>query len=398
MIEGHDILCFAPGPWDDIWRNRHQIMTRLARANRVLYIEPWPQLRPLLRRLRRGDIALKDMRGPHLTLVRQNLYVYQPPLWAPRAGRFPLSVLTEAIYMTFLRQVLRRLRFQRPILWLFLPDMEIFIGRFDEKLAIYHIVDEYAGYSGITESWRPIMERMERQLARRVDLVFVTSPTLLERKRELNEQVVLVPNAVDYDAFAAVLDNPALIPADMVNITKPIVGYVGAINDKIDLGLLAQVARACPRWSLVLVGPLNVHDEENVQALRTLRALPNVHFLGQKAAAEVPQYIAACDVCLLPYRINEWTRNIDSLKLYEYLACGKPVVATDIPAAQRFSHVLNIARTEAEFIGNIHSVWEENTPVLRAERQRIAAQNTWEQRVEELSTAIEARLRDRVLR
>lgn len=395
MIEGHDILCFAPGPWDDIWRNRHQIMTRLARANRVLYIEPWPQLRPVLRRLRSGGISLRDMRGPRLSLARQNLYVYQPPLWAPRIARFPFNMLTEAIYMAFLRQALRRLQFQRPILWLFLPDMEIFIGRFDEKLVIYHIVDEYAGYSGVSAKWRPVMECMERQLASRADLVFVTSPALLERKRELNEQIFLVPNAVDYDAFAAVLGNPAFMPVDMVNIAKPIVGYIGAINDKINLGLLERVARACPEWSLVLVGPVTIQDEENVQALRALHALPNVHFLGRKAAAEVPRYIAACDVCLLPYRINEWTRNIDSLKLYEYLACAKPVVATDVPAAQRFSHLLNVARNEAEFIASINLALKENSPALQAERQRVAAQNTWEQRVAQLSVAIEARLKER---
>lgn len=397
MIEGHDILCFAPGPWDDIWRNRHQIMSRLARANRILYIEPWPQLRPMLRRLRSGELSLRDMRGPCLNQVKQNLYVYQPPLWAPRAARFPLDVLTEAIYMAFLRRVLRALQFQRPILWLFLPDMEVFIGRFDEKLVIYHIVDEYAGYSGISAGWRPVMERMEQQLARRADLVFVTSPTLLERKRGLNARTFLIPNAVDYQAFAAVLNDPNATPVDMVDIPKPIAGYIGAINEKIDMALLARVARTYTDWSLVLVGPVAIKDEGSRQALHVLQALPNVHFLGRKAVEEVPRYIAACDVCLLPYRINEWTKNIDSLKLYEYLACAKPVVATDVPAAQRFSHVVMVAANELEFISGIKLAWEENSPALQAERQRIAAQNTWEQRVKELSSAIESQLKGRPL-
>ncbi|MGC8785900.1 MAG: glycosyltransferase [Anaerolineae bacterium] len=398
MIEGHDILCFAPGPWDDIWRNRHQIMTRLARANKILYIEPWLELRPMLRCLRRGELSLGDIRGPRLNIVGQNLYVYQPPLWAPRAARFPLNVLTEAIYMASLRQVLRRLQFQQPILWLFLPDTEIFIGRFHEKLVIYHIVDEYAGYSGISASWRPVLERMEQRLARKADLVFVTSPTLLERKRELNERVFLVPNAVDYEMFAAVANDPDATPADMMDIPKPIIGYIGAINDKIDVGLLAQVARTHSDWSLVLVGPVAIKDEESLQTLHALQALPNVYLLGRKAVEEVPRYIVACDVCLLPYRINEWTKNIDSLKLYEYLACAKPVVATNVPAAQRFSHVVKVAANEIEFISSINSAWKENSPALQAERQHIAAQNTWEQRVDQLSVAIEARLKERQIR
>ncbi len=129
--------------------------------------------------------------------------------------------------------------------------------------------------------------------------------------------------------------------------------------------------------------------------METLRTLPHVHLLGRKSVEEVPCYIAACDVCLLPYRVNEWTRNIDSLKLYEYLACGKPVVATDVPAARRFSEVVKIVTGEAQFITNMNEALDEDSPVLRAKRQRVAAQHTWEQRVAALSAAIEDRLRER---
>ena len=392
MIEGHDILCLAPGPWDDIWRNRHQIMTRLARANRVLYVEPWAELRPLLRGLRSGEISWQDLHGPRFRQVRENLYVYSPPQWAPRAGRFPLSAVTGALYMVFLRRVLRKLHFHKPILWLFLPHMEIFIGRFDEKLVIYHIVDEYAGYSGVSAAWRPIMQRMEEELARRADLVFVTSPDLLERKRALNERVYLVPNAVDYETFATVLKDGEPPPVDIAAVKPPIAGYVGAINDKLDLVLLAQVACSCPEWSLVLVGPVAIHDAEGQHALEVLQSLPHVHFLGRKNVADVPRYIASCHVCLLPYRINEWTKNIDSLKLYEYLACGKPVIATDVPAARRFSKVVKIVTNETEFITSMNMAVNEDRPVLQTERQRIAAQHTWDQRVAALSAVIESRL------
>jgi glycosyltransferase involved in cell wall biosynthesis len=418
MIERHDILCFAPGPWDDIWRNRHQIMTRLARANRVLYVEPWPELRPTLRQWRQGQLSWADMHGPRLRKVQENLYVYSPASWAPRASRFPLSAATDAIYMASLRRVLKRLRFQRPILWLFLPEMESFIGRFDEKLVIYHMVDEYSGYSGVSAAWRPVVQQMEQELARRADLVFVTSPDLLERKRELNQRTVLIPNAVDYEAFSAAADRgpEAAPPADMADLRLPVAGYVGAINDKLDLDLLLRVARECaqpcqPRypaesaerssgergteylWSFAMVGPVTIRTAEGQQALEALRALPNVHFLGCKTVADVPAYVAACSVCLLPYQITEWTRNIDSLKLYEYLACGKPVVATDVPAARRFSGVVSIAANTGEFISSMNNALNEDSPALRAQRRRLAAQNTWEQRVTVLSAAVESALR-----
>ena len=393
MIEGHDILCFAPGPWDDIWRNRHHIMTRLARDNRVLYVEPWPYIRPTVCRLRDGGIGVLDMvRGGQLHEAFTNLYVYQPPLWTPRTGRFPPSSITRTIYIGLLRRVLRRLRFKRPILWLFLPDTEVFIGHFGEQLVIYHIVDEYSGYAGVSDSWRPVVRRMEEQLARRADLVFVTSPTLLERNRRLNESIFLVPNAVDYEAFSAILGSETQPPDDVASIPPPIAGYVGAINDKVNLHLLVQVSRRRTNWSVVLVGPVAVADNEAQRALEILEALPNVYLLGRKNVEDVPRYIAACDVCLLPYRINEWTRSIDSLKLYEYLACGKPVVATDVPAARRFSESVMVAADEAEFAMGIDVALSEDGPVMQARRRAVAAQHTWDQRVESLSAAIEERL------
>jgi len=238
---------------------------------------------------------------------------------------------------------------------------------------------------------------MEQLLARRADLVFVTSPTLLERKRALNEQIFLIPNAVDYEAFAAIVEGEARPLTDMATIPSPVAGYIGAINDKLDLALLVQVAYRCTDWSLVLVGPITVTDEEGRRALDTLRALPRVHLLGRKRVEDVPHYIAACDVCLLPYRVNEWTRNIDSLKLYEYLACGKPVVATNVPAAQRFSDVVRIASSEMEFITAMNTVLNEDSPALRARRRYIAAQHTWDQRVASLSTAIEGQLKGKLL-
>jgi glycosyltransferase involved in cell wall biosynthesis len=179
----------------------------------------------------------------------------------------------------------------------------------------------------------------------------------------------------------------------MADLRPPIAGYVGAINEKVDLALLAEVARRCLDWSLVLVGPVRVTEEESRRALQRLQAMSHVRFLGRKSVADVPRYIDACDVCLLPYRVNEWTRNIDSLKLYEYLACGKPVVATDVPAAQRFTHVVEVATSEAEFIAQMKSAVEKDDPAARRKRRSIAAQNTWEQRLASISTAIEERLR-----
>jgi len=407
MITGYDILCFAPGPWDDIWRNRHQIMSRLARANRVLWVEPWPNLWPTLHRLRKETLlqSFASLRGPRLLQVDVNLHVYQPATWLLRSNGQVLGACTQTACMALLRRVLRRLGFRSPILWLFLPDMEVFLGRFNEKLSIYHVVDDYSSYSGVSEAWRPVMQRQEEQLARRVDLVFVVSDTLLQRQQAFNPHSVLVANAVDYAAFAGA-QAQAATPASMLDIPRPLAGYVGAINDKVDLALLARLARQCPDIPLVLVGPVTITDEEGQGALEELRSMPQVRFLGRQSATDVPRYVAACDVCLLPYRVNAWTLSLDSLKLYEYLACGKPVVATDVPTVRRVAgvtdgaitgHLIYVATTEREFAEHLQSALRHDNTALQQARQRIAARNTWDQRIETLSAAIESRLKERDL-
>lgn len=294
--------------------------------------------------------------------------------------------------MGLLRRAIKGLHFCEPILWVFLPDMAVFTGRFGEKLVIYHMVDEYTGYSGVSERWRPVMRHMEAQLARMADLVFVSSPTLLESKRSLNEHMLWVANAVDFDSFARAAVGRDASPPDLANLPSPIIGYVGAINEKVDLSLVVRVAQAFPAWSLVLVGPVRVSDPGNRVALEVLRGMPNVHFLGQKDVTLVPNYIAACDVCLLPYQMNEWTRHIDSLKLYEYLACGKPVVATSVPAAQRFSDVVRVAASPTDFVAGVRDGLRGDHAELQAKRRSVAAQNTWERRIDVISAAIEERL------
>jgi len=405
MIENESILCFAPDPWTAIWRNRHHLLTILAERNRVMYVEPRPYLRQTLAQwrdavmLRYSEASRAPTRDSSEYLrvticpgrasqVRPNLYVYRDPPYAPISGRFPLRQLTAAVRRRLLRRELRRLGFGRPILWLCRPEMGDLIGQFDEKLVLYHVVDEYSAYRDIAN--RQALLRRERAILERADLVLTTVPALWESKRPFNPNTHLVPNAVDYERFAAVVDagEPAL--ADLAALPRPLAGYVGAINAKLDLGWLDHLAAALPAWSLPLVGPIDVPASE--PALAALRGRPNVHFLGQQPVEQVPRYINGLDVCLLPYQRNEWTRNISSLKLYEYLACGKPVVCSDVPAARQHADLVEIAGDADEFVQLTQRALGGSSAELIGRRRALAAQNTWRQRVEQISGLIEATL------
>jgi len=380
MISGETVLCFAPDPWDDIWRNRHQIMSRLARRNLVVYVEPRPYLRHVLKGLRRGVIRPWQM-GARLRHVADGLYVYSPPLWAPISGREPLRTATRWLRERRLKRVLRGLGGGRPILWLVRPDQADLPGHWNEKACVYQIVDEYSGYTGLgTERRQAILER-ERRLIQRADIVFVTAPSLLERKGRYNPRTYLVPNAVDSEAFAEALARPAM-PSDLEALPRPRIGYVGAVNDKVDFGLLREVAQRRPNWSVVLVGPWAVREDTDAYALREQQS---VHFLGKRDVGQVPHYVAGLDVCLMPYKLNEWTLHINPLKMYEYLAAGRPVVSTPIPAAASFSGWISVAEGADAFMEAVEKALAEDDVEQREKRVQAVAQHTWDARVELIS-------------
>lgn len=393
MLRGEGILCFAPDPWDDIWRNRHQIMSLLAEQNRVLYVEPRPYFRPVMQRLMRGEIPWEEWRAPRLRQIKPSLHVFHPPLYAPISGRKPLSTLTSAVRHVTLRRALRRLGISRPLLWLFRPDMADLPGHYGERLLIYHIVDEYSGYSDLDAERAQSIQRRERELIARADLVLVTSRALLESKRGLNPNTHWVPNGVDYERFAAAVAERRE-PPEIADLPHPRLVYSGAINDKIDVELLLRVAGAYPRAALVLVGPVRMVAPELQQGIETLQARANVRFIGQVAVERVPHFCAACDLGLLPYRYNVWTQHIQPLKMYEYLACGLPVVSTDIPAVRDEADVIHVEKDAEGFVQAIGAALESDHPFARAERQARAAHNTWRQRVERISELVEATLRD----
>jgi len=388
MIRGHDLLVFAPGPWDDIWRNRHQLLTVLARENRVLWVERRIFLRTALRQAKRGELPWKRFSWPRIEEVRPNLYIYRDPIIPRLATRRPWGALTRWIRERSIRAAMYRLKMSAPILWLFWPGQQDAIGRYGESLVVYHVVDEYSGYGGMSEEYRKILRNQEEALLRRADIVFVTSPALYEAKGRYNPRTYLVPNAVNYEAFQAVVEDDVSPPCIVSALARPIIGYVGAINAKIDLSLVSQVARRRPEWFFLMVGPTTSEEPEDQSAYSELRALPNVLFVGRVDVAEVPHYINACDVCLMPYKVNVWTKHVNSLKLFEYLACGKPVVGTDIAACQEVGEYVRIASGAVAFERQIAEALSENGSELVAGRRALAARNTWEERVEMLSRAI----------
>ena len=186
------------------------------------------------------------------------------------------------------------------------------------------------------------------------------------------------------------MSNIRKVPDSIKRLNRPIIGYSGLISRRIDLELIHYIASKHPEWSLVLMGDVNHFECEDI--LGKLYEMENVCFLMRKNIDDLPYYINSFDVCLVPYKINEETKNLSPLKLYEYLACGKPVVATRFPAAMEFDQIIYIAETKEIYESCIGNALVEKDDNLFNLRRRIARQNTWNMRAVQISQLIEKQM------
>lgn len=266
-------------------------------------------------------------------------------------------------------------------------------GNYNETLIIYHVVDEYLAYGDMNLERRARLQSAEHQILKKVDLVIVVSKKLLKTKSIFNKNTYVVPNGVDYASYDLALLSNEPLPADIARLPRPIIGYSGLISTRLDLSLLQHIASTNPEWSFVLIGA--VDDRGCKRELGRLRELNNVHFLGLKEVTQVPYYIKAFDVGIIPYMINEETENLSPLKLYDFMAAGKPIVTTDFPAAIEFKDIVYIADRKETFTHRIYEALCGKDDSLYVKRRHTASQNTWDHRVSQLSRLIESRLTDR---
>lgn len=366
MLEGQDIICIAPNRWDSPLRRRQQVMWRLSSRNRVVYVSfDLGRWRDNMLARARWLVAYPPETRKHASQL------FELPLFNILPTRFTARYLARKINGALTAPVLdrlgRQLRGSCPILWYTFPILPAACLHFEPRLIVYDRSDH----------WPDHYSKDERMLLKRADVVFATARSLLESAEHLNSNVHLVPNGVDVKSFRRALLPETSIPLDVAGLPKPIVGLMGAINAKIDTSLLTRLAQAHPAWSIVLVGPVIPSEIPT----RTLQNLPNVHMLGYREPSCLPEYLKGFDVAVIPYVLNERTRAINPLKAYEYLAAGRPVVATALPELRGFGSVVRIARGRNDFVTQVELALQEDDPEL-AHRRFAAVQNdTWDQRV-----------------
>ncbi|AZK47590.1 glycosyltransferase [Paenibacillus lentus] len=259
-----------------------------------------------------------------------------------------------------------------------LPFWSMLVFDLEDNKVIYDCMDEHAGFSNTSEE----LLALEPALMNRADAVVASSDVLYQKARKLNPSAHLIRNAGEFEYFSV---TPNYTPIDITNVKKPIIGYIGAIADWFDMELVYELARDHPEWNFVLVGDTYYSDTSKLETLN------NVYLFGEKVYHELPAYLHAFDVCLIPFLIKPLTLATNPVKVYEYLAAGKPVVSTPLPELASMEQYVSLANGVKEFEAAIVSALQEKDQgqsSIIEERRQFAAENTWEHRYKEFHAII----------
>jgi glycosyltransferase involved in cell wall biosynthesis len=381
-LRGRQIVCVGTADWrTELPINQHQLMRRLAVGNDVLFVESLGLRRPQLASRDLGRIWRRLGRGLRGPRAEDGVHVLSP-LVIPFHGSSAVRLLNRHLLRRQVGRAARRLGLEQPILWAYAPQADDLVEGLDPSLLIYHCVDDLAAQKGVDADG---FRAAETRFAARADLVIASSPALAERMRAMNANVLYAPNVADTPAFAAALD-PGPVDAAVEALPRPRLVFCGAIvATKLDAGLLAELARLRPDWSVVLVGPEGAGDPGS--DLSPLREAPNVHLVGPRPVERLPEVLRGADAGLIPYLVNDLTRSVFPMKVYEYMAAGLPVLATPLPALEGVAGVTTVADA-AQLVAAADSAFDEDSPAARRGRSSLAAGHSWEARIEEIEGAL----------
>jgi len=388
-----DFVSFSLNYWDDLWQSRHQIMLSLAQNHKVLFVSPPFSLAEVLLNLRKKHL-------PKSGLVHRagNLYTLVFSKWLFETYRYPrLEKIMGSLRKAVVRRHIKKLGFRDTVLFIWHPRYGELVGMFGEAICCYYVDDEFSSYAEETKAGSQRIITQEDLLLRRADVVFANGPALMTEKNRYGN-AINVPMTADFELFSRSRLKETVVPEDMESIPHPRITYIGNINDKVNSSLLYQLSSNRPDWSFVMVGPTNVRGPAAKLELNSLKAQPNVFFLGSKPREELPNYIKGADVCLMCYRKEGWAYYVYPLKLHEYLASGKPIVGTDLMSLREFDGVIRIASTPREWLEAIQGVLAEKDPLLVERRVQVAYDNRLETRIAAIEKALEQKLEEKRLR
>ncbi len=348
-----DFICFSHLRWGFVHQRPQHLMTRFATECRLFYVE---------------EPVETDEAEPWLANYDATNGI---KLLVPQIPKGFDAARTDAAQRAVLNRHFTALGINRPVLWYYNPMAPLFADRLGAAVVVYDCMDELSGFRGAP----PELVDRERALLERADVVFTGGHSLYEAKRDRHSNVHPFPSSVDVAHFAAA--RTAEPPADQTALPGPRLGFYGVIDERLDLDLIGAVAALRPEWQFIILGPVVKIDPS------ALPQRPNLHYPGMRGYTDLPACLAAWDVALMPFALNEATRFISPTKTPEYLAAGRPVVSTPITDVVRTygdTGLVHIARTPDEFVAACERALsvDRTAPEWLARVDRVLAGMSWD--------------------
>lgn len=379
----YDFIFITQTRWDDVSSTSFSLAQEFARSHRVFLIDkPYTWKDVLFKRTR----SLKYRIGTYLTgknryrklpNTPENLTLIIPapviPInWLPRGRvynamrRFNESRLHKTIYKAVKSHSIDKFL----VFNSFNPSYSLkFPASIRPVATIYQSVDSIANARYLSKHG----VYLELEVARQADLLLGTSKEICRYFATQGLAIQYLPNAANVAPFIAAYEAKTRRPPELEQVTGPIIGYIGSVDDRLDFPLLDEIARQNPDKTVVLLGPKRPSAEQTTSK--------NIRYIGLKPMSELPLYAKYMDCTIIPFRRNGFTKSIYPLKINEYLAAGRPVVVTPFSdEMDDFRGIVEIADTAEGFVKAIKSALTSNTPEKEAQRMQYAKSNSWEQR------------------
>jgi glycosyltransferase involved in cell wall biosynthesis len=362
------ILYFAPIDWDYIRQRPQHTAKQLSAFHSFYYIQPFG-----LRNLRVSDLSRVMKRFPGLfnkQRPQEDLHIVNLK-FIPFIHRY-----IHKINVSLLKKQVEPLLDDETIIWITNPSkvMPDLINGLNYRAMVYELIDDN---EEIHSAHKNDIMITERWLINRANLIIATSSKLCEKAKKINKnkEIVLVGNGVEYDFFNKDFFKK---PKELQGMKK-VVGYVGSIDSWMDFETIQFIADKREDLNFVFVGPLKVEN---------LPSGKNIHFLGRKDYDNVPDYCYFFDACLIPFTVSEFADSINPVKLYEYLALGKPVIAYKMKELNPFGELLHLAEDKRDFLKKLESALAETDESLRLKRRELAKLNDWSEKARLIKDAL----------
>lgn len=364
----HDLVCLSHLKWGFVYQRPQHLLSRFAKHQRVFFVEE-----------------------PVTEGVAPRMEVRQCPetgvfICVPHVPHNLGKASLETIQKLLLNGMMQKYAVRDYLLWYYTPMALPFSSHLSPRITVFDCMDELSLFKGAPQE----MKDREAELLGRADIVFTGGQSLYEAKVGRHHDLHAFPSSIEFEHFAKAR-TASTDPTDQASIPHPRVGFCGVIDERMDLDLIAGLARKRPDLHFVMIGPVVKIDPA------TLPAAPNIHYLGGKTYGELPQYMAGWDAAMLPFAHNESTRFISPTKTPEYLAAGKPVVSTSITDVVRpygVQKLVRIADTVEEWSKALDGVMTEEAKDTkwRARVDAFLAQNSWDITWMQMRTLIENRI------